>query len=165
MTVLKGIFPSVDRIVRQHEQIYRSGNVATPDQHCKSDLITPYDNKYYCGLCLQELSNSYFHCVGCETILGRDFNLCGICYGENLHLNCSSQLHPHKKNMWSNINHIAKENSHCKCRRDSKQNICVQCSKCPACTCECHKTFTLHHRFMTLENELQLVERIKSTIN
>lgn len=42
--------------------------------------IDPDGVDYSCQLCYTELANCYFHCFGCEQLLGRDFNFCVDCF-------------------------------------------------------------------------------------
>lgn len=91
MAILRGILPSLAHVVHRHQaavdnakKIVAEGTNSTlslkpyPDswENCQLSAIDPYGNDYFCKLCQVELSNVYFHCNGCETLLFKDFNIC-----------------------------------------------------------------------------------------
>jgi hypothetical protein len=162
--VLEGIFPSLQRIILNSQQIYQSiaSGPVKPDQQYEVCHTNPYGNDFCCGICFKELPNSYLHCNGCEVILGKDYNICGDCYRKKLHLDCFFQINPHNRKKSSAINHVAKKTKGCRCGQ--RKELCVACSTC-SCACDCHKVFTLRHRFMTIEDEVELVKRIESIMN
>ena len=89
--VLKGIQASLKVIVDEHMQVLRrmekEGSVddeplkPQASENLEVAAIDPYAVAgYQCELCLRELANAYYHCVGCEEHLDKDFNICAACY-------------------------------------------------------------------------------------
>jgi hypothetical protein len=120
----------------------------------------PYGSDYFCMICNQELSNSYFHCNGCEVILNRDFNICSQCYGEGLYLK-KIQIHPTSNKWYSDVNHMGETT------RSSLSRSCPchagRCRACPdgfckSCSCNCHKAFINQFRFIDEETTGKMLE-------
>ena len=94
ITVLRGILPSLSRVVATHKLAVESYKLSTerlrkgkmptlraarlPDswQNPSQAAIDPYGSDYFCKICNYELSNIYLHCDGCEMLLQKDFNIC-----------------------------------------------------------------------------------------
>ena len=132
-----------------------------PDSFHDSQIhpIDPFGNDYFCKTCSHELSNVYFHCDGCEAMLGQDFNICSDCYHEGRFL----ETHRMREfgEMTSNNHHLGATTKSlisrsCNCR----QGVCKRCGKgtCKRCSCKCHKQFTRRLRFRTIESGRQLLE-------
>jgi hypothetical protein len=117
---------------------------------------------FFCKVCCTELSNHYMHCLGCENILQKDFNICSNCHK----LGCYKsffQMHQTNGEGLSTVNHTGSApNTQCQC--ENVVDECIFCEKCTAC-CTCHQRFTLHYRFMTLKQEQELLEKSRSIVS
>lgn len=109
---------------------------------------------YVCQLCKGELPNNYYHCMGCEQLLQKDFNICKYCFHMGLHM---QNIHMHRTStrMHSEVHHCALPNKlqkgrGCCCH----EGICSACRLCRKCSCKCHHNMQLMQRFMTV-TELQ----------
>ena len=101
-------------------------------------------------ICNQELSNSYFHCNGCEVVLNRDFNICSQCYSEDRYLT-RIQIHPTSNKWYSDVNHVGDTENWNKSRGcPCKAGMCRNCSDsyCKLCSCKCHKVFINQFRYI-----------------
>jgi hypothetical protein len=122
--VCRGILPGLRYVVRQHvDAMEAAGNKGLlsgkgervtigkrPNTH--EDPMTfpvdPYgDSDFFCKLCSKELSNVYYHCDGCETLLSKDFNICGECHAEKIFM-MKVLMHPLNEKHHSTINHTGK---------------------------------------------------------
>lgn len=108
-------------------------------------LLSPSD--YTCKLCFGELANRYFHCIGCEKLLLKDFNICLSCLDAKRYMQ-NVRMHPKKPNANSDTNHTGtakkfEKRRGCGC----KQKICAECKFCTKCSCRCHHFFEERSRF------------------
>ena len=182
-TLCKGIFPALQYVIKQH--IYAM-NVAerlksnSKERHKRVSVVErpnawenpitfaldPYGNTdFFCKLCHKELSNVYLHCVGCEVILSKDFNICLECHQEKRYAK-PVQMHPLNNKRHSTINHIGNYTfdrvSRCPCKNGP---VCRHCNYCAGCSCRCHTWFSLHFRFLKKGDELQLLHRVKRQVS
>lgn len=182
-TLCKGIFPALQYVIKQH--IYAM-NVAerlksnSKERHKRVSVVErpnawenpitfaldPYGNTdFFCKLCHKELSNVYLHCVGCEVILSKDFNICLECHQEKRYAK-PVQMHPLNNKRHSTINHIGNYTfdrvSRCPCKNGP---VCRHCNYCAGCSCRCHTWFSLHFRFLKRGDELQLLHRVKRQVS
>jgi len=176
-TVLCGILPSLTSIVRSHKSAAkrserirygkRSSKISI-DSHPNTwknpvtSVVDPYGAEdFSCKICGEELSNVYMHCDGCEKLLNKDYNICCTCLKEGKY-NTFHQVNPFTKNQNSMLNHTGNMEG------EQKSNCCGQpctiCSYCTGCSCKCHQCFTLHFRFMNLQDEAELLENAKSIV-
>jgi len=179
--IAQGILPSLKRIVDQDRaaQGDQSEGISPeitptlrdkPDSHCDPLAVTfdPYGSDYFCKLCRKELSNSYFHCDGCEELLSRDFNICTSCYKEEK-FKTFVRMHPKDSSRKSDINHLPAENNLSSKACNSRQGSCrvcrerKNCSLCKHCSCDCHERFTMHFRFMSPEQLTELLQDCSAT--
>lgn len=126
------------------------------DPHGSGDFI--------CKFCSDELSNIYMHCDGCERLLNKDFNICPSCHSNEKYKE-RIVMHPFNPKMKSDLNHTGIMNftrhSRCPCKNGP---ACTYCSYCIGCSCTCHQMFTLHYRFMTMEEELELLKEAVNVV-
>jgi hypothetical protein len=129
--------------------------------------IDPYGSDYFCMVCNQELSNSYFHCNGCEVILNRDFNICSKCYSEEKFL-ARIQVHPTSNKWYTDVNHMGNcvkfsMSRGCPCHA----GLCRACPDafCKACSCRCHKVFTNQFRFIDQDTTDNLISNCERIVN
>jgi hypothetical protein len=176
LTVLKGILPSLSKMVQSHDNILRqldkSGNqysirkqpIANEDR--ESVPIDPFGNDYYCKVCQIELSNMYMHCNACEDILSKDYNICVGCFIKGRHMGFYDMNTTQSENKWSCFHHIVGSGtSQCDCEKATQQiSHCQLCSLCCACSCACHQVFTLHYRFLTMAQEKSLLRSIQESV-
>lgn len=99
--------------------------------------VDPYGTEgFTCETCLKEISNVYYHCLACELILKKDFNVCMDCAQENLHevntLPAISSLKGH----FGSIDWSAAQRSGQMCSHRAKS--CRLCGFCVKCSCRCH---------------------------
>jgi len=86
--ILHGLLPSLTHIINQHcdnskgnDTFDLSDRSANTYENSGVSPIDPYGRDgFSCNLCQEELSNLYFHCKGCETLLMMDFNICKSCH-------------------------------------------------------------------------------------
>jgi len=139
-----------------------------PDSHNDAEVasIDPYGHDgYSCRICGQELSNVYFHCNGCETILAKDYNICGHCFGEGKFLRFD-QMHKLDGKRCSDQNHTGDFELDlppkiCSCHQGPCKNCLVPgkngSRRCKKCSCHCHQKFTRRYRFYTPEDVHEFV--------
>jgi hypothetical protein len=186
LTVLKGLLPSLLHIIRRHkaaEDMARCAAVKTanasgeesrsrvivalrPDTWENPQLFTvdPHGNDFFCKLCSEELSNVYLHCIGCEVLLNKDFNICVSCHSEQRYKQ-KINMHPLNTKNHSTINHTGNF-YHCRQGRCPCKNgpVCKACGYCCGCSCMCHERFTLRQRFMTIPREYQLLQEVQALV-
>ena len=75
-----GILPSLRYIVERDTSVVARMTVGDPETHASDLAMDPCGNEYFCMICAQELSNTYFRCDGCANLLHRDFVICTHCY-------------------------------------------------------------------------------------
>jgi hypothetical protein len=158
--LIRGILPSLRYVLGRNASVSMptgdshvklSPGAEKPDSHENPFYVTvdPYGSDYFCKLCDQELSNTYFHCDGCEQILSKDFNICSQCWNEGAFLR-NVRMHPTNQKWQSDVHHIgaskeSSKSSACRCHagpcRNCHSGLCKQCS------CHCHKAFTQRFRF------------------
>ena len=138
-----------------------------PNTHQDPGLfaLDPYgESDFFCKFCLEELSNVYMHCDGCEKLLSKDFNICSACHMAGKY-KCQVQMHPFHIKRSSIINHTGDKkqlrHDYCPCKNGKP---CQYCSYCTGCSCRCHQWFTLHYRFMELGNELDILRKVENIV-
>uniref|UniRef100_A0A7S2LBY8 Uncharacterized protein n=1 Tax=Leptocylindrus danicus TaxID=163516 RepID=A0A7S2LBY8_9STRA len=177
--ILHGLLPSLTHVVNQHCDISQgndtfdsSGRSANTYENSGVSPIDPYGRDgFSCNLCQKELSNLYFHCIGCETLLMMDFNICKSCHLQQRYL-VAFQQHPSNSIMHSGQNHTghlaitrttqrdaSKPRFRCSNCKNSKR--CEVCFYCPLCSCECHSKFDQMCRIMPIADELLLLNKIR----
>jgi len=174
-SILRGIIPSLQYVIYRHRIMTEKASALLkerskhkkvtidpkPNTHKKSDYtsIDPFESGgFVCKFCSDELSNIYMHCDGCERLLSKDFNICFSCHSLEKYKQ-RIVMHPFNPKMKSDLNHTGIMNftrhSRCPCKNGP---ACTYCSYCIGCSCTCHQMFTLHYRFMTMEEELELLK-------
>jgi len=107
----------------------------------------------------------YMHCDGCEELLKKDFNICTECYSAQKYVShypmcpgnqCSNSFAQHTGYM-----PVPKHLSKCTCDNNQFCSVCLQCT---GCSCICHTRFTLNFRFMTIEQEQNLLIRVNANV-
>lgn len=130
-----------------------------------ANTINPWSvDGYICECCGKELANAYWHCMGCEWLRGRDFNICSACHDGRAYCyneEKSESLEAVAKNTAMDVHRgicdIAKigiAGKNCSC----KQRTCTSCQSCSGCGCSCHTVFQLHYRFMTREDQVNMLK-------
>ena len=106
----------------------------------------------------------YMHCDGCEKLLNKDFNICSTCHAQGQY-RVFHQMHPFNSKTQSVLNHTGKmkqsRRARCPCKNGKE---CMYCTYCTGCSCKCHQWFTLHYRFMNLNQELEVLEEVKRIV-
>ena len=121
--------------------------------------IDPFSiDGYFCMICNQELSNIYLHCIGCEEILGKDFNLCINCHQQQKYKKLCIINHDNCDD--SSLQHDGDVNE----RNKVCQNCitCKRCGYCEVCSCQCHTNFNLFFRFMNMDLENEMLKHVIS---
>jgi hypothetical protein len=127
-------------------------------------FVVPHTfSDYFCKLCSAELSNTYFHCLGCERLLSKDMNICQSCFEEGKQY-AKVRMHPIHDRWLSHMNHVAdtprgNKGKGCSCQ----QAICGHCKYCSKCSCRCHQMFQRNQRFFDtdeLESILETCEKV-----
>jgi hypothetical protein len=176
LTVLKGILPSFSKMVKSHHNVlqqlenseyhYSICQQPIANEYRQSVPTNPFGNDYFCKVCHIELSNIYMHCDGCEDILCKDYNICTSCFTKGQHMGFYDMNATQSENKWSCFHHIVGSgSSQCDCEKAAQQiSHCQLCSLCCACSCTCHQLFTLHYRFLTIEEEQRLLRSIQRSV-
>jgi len=174
--ILKGIEPSLSKIVNRNEESYnnimsscKSIKISAIPNAWENPDVFPLDaygsSDYCCKLCYKELANMYLHCEGCDNLLNKDFNICSECYLGKKHM-ANIQMHPQKKKKHATLNHtgsmIFERSSRCPCKNGP---TCTTCHFCLGCSCKCHQEFSLNFRFMRMNEEKVLLNSIKGIID
>lgn len=119
---------------------------------------------FFCKICMEELSNVYLHCMGCEKLLGKDFNICVTCHCEGEYRDFF-QMHPFDTKRRAELNHTGNMKNHNKARcRCKNGRLCTYCGYCTGCSCKCHRWFGLYYRFMSMEEERDLLSQAEEIV-
>mmetsp|Transcript_6307 Transcript_6307/g.12103 ORF Transcript_6307/g.12103 Transcript_6307/m.12103 type:complete len:145 (+) Transcript_6307:485-919(+) len=107
------------------------------------------------------------HCDGCEELLNKDYNICVSCFSEGNH-KCFSYMHPFNKRRNTSINHVGnmkleRKGASCVCGNGPKCKS-KACGYCAGCSCRCHTNFTMHFRFMSIEDEVALLRSVEAAV-
>jgi hypothetical protein len=152
--------------------------------------INPYDvDGFQCKSCMQTLSNVYMHCMGCETLLGKDYNICVRCFRSGYHLiNEPSTSKDALGNSTASRHAVGHQEA--VCYRASKgkqvgfdadqypdftrhgvagraccsQRSCAICDMCYVHDCRCHTVFQSRYRFINTENLITRKEEMFTTL-
>ena len=115
---------------------------------------------YFCMICSQELSNIYLHCIGCEAILEKDFNICVNCHKQGKYKKlCIIDHDNHNDSRFQHQGDIDELNKDCP--------ECIPCTRCgygycKVCSCQCHTNFNLFFRFMNIDEEKKMLKDVTS---
>jgi hypothetical protein len=170
--IARGILPSLKHIVKKElnagnskstRKVRSNHNEMQPDSTFDSSraAIDPFGNDYFCKLCDHELSNTYYHCDGCETLLSKDFNICSLCFEEKKFLQDISMHDCRTLEIHSGKHHIGRPKLDCSC--DPAAPVCEYCRNGMTCCCNCHTIFSRRSRFFTLDdlnNILAVTEKV-----
>lgn len=186
MTVLRGILTSLQYVVHRHNSAVRMSKEWGWERQVKefkwakvsidekpntwqdpgTFSLDPYGaGDFFCKFCMEELSNIYMHCDGCEKLLNKDFNICSNCHKEGKYKVSFYQMHPFSTKRFSVLNHTGnmtlERAARCPCKNGKP---CSNCNFCTGCSCKCHQQFTLHYRFMEIDDELQLLSEAERIV-
>ena len=118
--IAKGILPSLCHVVHQRSKIgfkekcglLQNKKFPAKDYVPERNLnpltrpVDPFGNDYTCKICDRELTNTYFHCEGCEELLLKDYNICDECFTAD-RFKCNTNMNDEKLFDWAtNIHHI-----------------------------------------------------------
>jgi hypothetical protein len=98
-------------------------------QNPEVSQIDPDGVDYSCQLCYTELANCYFHCFGCEKLLGRDFNFCGDCF-KTQKWAATKKMGPRGLDFSENslLDHVGDRPERCRsCKCSKKCKFCKRC--------------------------------------
>jgi len=183
LQVLRGLLPSLAYIVNRHKKAYENAKrmeengdekrkvsiAPRPDAREAPDRvgIDPFSHgDMSCKGCAAEISQCYMHCDGCEKLLSQDFNVCVDCHSMRRH-ECFYQMNPVNDRRHASVNHVGNmafdrnARGACTCKNGPK---CKVCTYCLGCSCRCHKSFTMHLRFMSIEDEEALLQRVVAAV-
>ena len=167
--VARGILPSLRYIVERETKNAAGLNVMEPVRFCRRPTTDSYGNDYFCRICNQELPNLFFHCTGCEVLLGRDFDICADCHRDEL-FRCFRVMNEKTDQAMSDLQHTGAwdkdaASDMCGCDEGLPCTVCCEdeagemMSRCKKCSCICHQQFTAKMRFFSLEQlEQMLIE-------
>ena len=185
LQVLRGLLPSLSYVVDRHKKAHehakqmeangdekRNVSIAPRSDAQESQDDTNIDpwglDDMTCKGCEAELSQCYMHCDGCEHLLDKDFNMCVDCHSKRKY-ECFYPMNKIESKQ-SSMNHVGdmeydhKKKKKCSVRGSSKCQKCERCSYCSFCSCRCHKSFTMRLRFMSIEEEETLLQRVKDVV-
>jgi hypothetical protein len=182
LEVLRGLLPSLSYIVNRHKKAFENAKrmEAEGDEKRKVSIaprpdaweapdtagIDPWGHgDMVCKGCAAEISQCYMHCDGCEKLLSQDFNICIECHSMRQH-ECFYQMNPVNDRRHAAVNHVGnmaydRNWRACTCKNGPQ---CKVCTYCLGCSCRCHKSFTMHLRFMSMEDEEALLQRVVSAV-
>lgn len=120
-------------------------------------------------VCGVELFNSFYHCIGCEKLIGKDFDICHGCFQAKkfkVNKNMSPALkdetkNSDKKQRLSYISHKGKKFRNKKGNCGCRQTSCRLCGFCCSCSCVCHLEFERKQRFFASDTLKKLQEKCK----
>jgi hypothetical protein len=163
---IKGILPALRHMVALDSQVLKkregviSSIIPISSEDLESTELDPY-GAYFCKLCHTELFNSFMHCNGCESLLGRDFNLCTQCHQEGT-FERFHQMHPSAADdNVSTLNHTGKMARACSCQ---KHSTCLKCNGCVGCSCKCHTEFTYKWRFYANDKLREMLRVLEEAV-
>jgi hypothetical protein len=173
---LKGLYPTLDFVIRMEQEVYDLAVTAGRDifhrdfwpNSWENSLAFPLDpfgnSDYFCKICYQELPNAYMHCNGCEDLLLKDLNVCTECHSGLMHERFIG-MSTRSQSQNSALNHTghfkAKKHKACKCEDTTN---CVFCKGCCECSCTCHKNFSLHQRMWDNEKLSYVLAKAKNIV-
>jgi hypothetical protein len=169
MDILKGLLPCLECIVKQEHDDLANLKVAgkkaqsKPNSSAKpgGSTIDAYGNgDYICKLCFQEILNSYMHCVGCERLLAKDFNVCVSCHLENKDRQfvIMSSETPAEDSAFNHTGDFPGQSERRNCKRCKKTNIvCAVCGNGRRCCCWCHTEASVEQRMWDADTLSNLV--------
>ena len=181
LQVLRGLLPSLSYVVDRHKKAHENAKQmeANGDEKRKVSVaprpdtweapdkasIDPWGHgDMSCNGCGAEISQCYMHCDGCEKLLSKDFNVCVDCHSKRKY-ECFHQVNPVNDRRHASVNHVGDMNHDrkggCPCKNGPK---CKVCTYCLGCSCRCHKSFTMHLRFMSIEDEETLLQRVAGAV-
>ena len=121
-------------------------------------MPVPIEDSFRCAVCNFELSNVYFQCGGCRTLLNQNFLVCGFCYGAGEHKKWKCLDHSSSISYQTSVNHIVNYEPntwHC---HPTCDRLCDECKRCVRCKCLCHTRFVCRFRFL---NSVDLQAKLK----
>lgn len=182
LQVLRGLLPSLSYVVDRHKKAHENAKQmeANGDEKRKVSVaprpdawealdkagsIDPWGHgDMSCKGCGAEISQCYMHCDGCEKLLSQDFNICVDCHSTRQY-ECFHQVNPVNDRRHASVNHVGNmkydRKGGCPCKNGPK---CKVCTYCLGCSCRCHKSFTMHLRFMSIEDEETLLQRVADAV-
>jgi hypothetical protein len=167
LELLKGILPSLTCIVRTNRKTERRCKLKP--NAWENPLKFPLDpygyDAFYCKLCQVELSNEYYHCDGCESLLDQDFNICQSCHHAQ-RFTVFVSMNPADVSVLCTAHHTGQTTLDVRNRGCSMKlgPVCKLCRFCTCCSCKCHKKFTPQLRFFALNQEEELLKRVRDVI-
>ena len=109
------------------------------------------------------MSNMYYHCMGCELLLKRDFNVCVECSRDHLHevntLEATSAMTGH----FGSVDWSAKQRSGQMCSH--RASSCRLCGFCVKCSCRCHTVLQQRFRFADQEQFMSFVKKVRDRVS
>jgi hypothetical protein len=141
----------------------KNSELPDADPETPNNSVDPFGNDYVCKICFHELSNTYFHCIGCETIMSKDFNICIKCFREESYLVNIEMSPPNVYPMASHYHHFGDPKARC-CHLLSTCLECAVCQKCSFCLCVCHKSFQRRCRFFSTADKEEMLENCARVI-
>ena len=172
--IARGILPSLRHVINREcetpdcdsaKRRKANSDDVEPDSFLDyaGTTVDPFGNDYYCKLCDHELSNTYYHCEGCETLLAKDFNICLQCFMQKKFLQ-NTKMHQGKKEAMHSNNHHVGEPVACKCH-PAAADMCSYCKKSmTCCCCTCHTVFTKRFRFFTKSRLQEILQNVETVV-
>jgi hypothetical protein len=163
---IRGILPALRHMVDLDSQVLPAqkgvirSTIPIASEDLESTELDPYAGSYFCKLCYNELFNSFMHCNGCESLLGKDFDLCIQCHQEGTFERFHRMNPSTEDDNVSTMNHTGEMACTCSCKRKSN---CSKCKKCPHC-CKCHTEFTHKWRFYTGDGLREILRVLEEAV-
>ena len=169
--VARGILPCLRYIVERETKDAAALEVKEPHSFARGSTIEPHGNDYFCRICNRELPNLFFHCTGCEVLLGKDYDICADCHAHDKY-RCYHTMNQNTDHITSDLQHTGAFDQdaafdNCGCNLGQPCTRCFvdvegeEMSRCKKCSCNCHQQFTAQLRFFRLEQLAKLVEEFQ----
>ena len=169
--VARGILPCLRYIVERETKDASALILKEPRSFARGSTIEPHGNDYFCRICNRGLPNLFFHCMGCEILLGKDFDICADCHA-NEKYRCYHTMDQNTDFRTSDLQHTGAFDQDvafdtCGCNLVRPCTICFvtvggkKIGRCKKCSCICHQRFTAQLRFFRLEQLTKLVDEFE----
>jgi hypothetical protein len=168
--LLQGLLPTLEFVIRHEMCVVAEAfpqKLPNTSENRALFPLDPYDTAgYSCSLCYHELSNTYMHCLGCDRLLQKDFNVCSQCYGLEKH-RCFHVMNINVDAQNSAFNHTGAFGASTAPRHKGfceEGNLCPKCKNGQQCCCTCHSNFSMEQRFFSNDGLSKLLSATRKIV-